>query len=81
MWNRLKQNKLFGFGVAGAGVMALCCFTPALVLLFAAVGISSLMGAWLDFILLPGLVFFLCLAVFALMRRSKRKAATVESQS
>ncbi|MDP7548350.1 MAG: mercury resistance system transport protein MerF [Alphaproteobacteria bacterium] len=81
MWNRLKQNRLFGFGVAGAGVMAVCCFTPALVLLFAAVGISSLMGVWLDFVLLPGLVFFLGLAVYALMRRSRAKSAVVESQS
>ena len=81
MWNRLKQNKLFGFGAVGTGVMAVCCFTPALVLLFAALGISSLMGAWLDLILLPGLAFFLCLTVYALLRRNKAKSAVAESQS
>ncbi len=81
MWNKLKQDKLFGFGLADTGLMAVCCFTPALVLLFAAVGISSLMGAWLDFVLLPALVFFLGLTVFALMRRQKAKSATPEGQS
>ncbi len=81
MWNKLKQNKLFGFSAAGTAVMAICCFTPALVLLFAARGISSLMGAWLDLILLPALAAFLCLTVYALMRRNKTKSATVENQS
>jgi mercuric ion transport protein len=41
--------------------MAVCCFTPALVLLFAVLGISSLIGAWLNPILLPALTTFLYL--------------------
>ena len=51
-----KSNNLLGIGVTGAVVMALCCFTPALVLFMAAVGLSSIVGAWMDLILLPALV-------------------------
>lgn len=81
MWNKFRQNKLLGISATGTVVMAVCCFTPALVLLFAALGISSLMGAWLDLILLPALAAFLCLTVYALLRRKKTKSATAEIRS
>ena len=71
MWNKFKQNKLFGSSAAGTVVMAVCCFTPALVLLFAVLGISSLIGAWLNPILLPALTTFLYLTTYALMRRNE----------
>ena len=32
-----KPNKMLGIGIGGAAIMALCCFTPALVALLAAV--------------------------------------------
>jgi mercuric ion transport protein len=85
MNDRKKPNGLLGLGLAGAGLLAVCCFTPALVLLFAALGISSLMGAWLDFILLPGLVFFLGLTGYALIRRNqsaqRAKSTAADSRS
>ncbi len=71
MWNKFKQNKLFGSSAAGTVVIAVCCFTPALVLLFAVLGISSLIGAWLNPILLPALTTFLYLTTYALMRRKR----------
>ena len=71
MWNKFKQNKLFGSSAAGTVVVAVCCFTPALVLLFAVLGISSLIGAWLNPILLPALTTFLYLTTYALMRRKQ----------
>ena len=68
-----KSNKLLGIGVTGAVVMALCCFTPALVLFMAAVGLSSIVGAWMGLILLPALVCFVGLAIFAVVLRNKAK--------
>jgi|TARA_R100000093_G_scaffold70136_1_gene42852 mercuric ion transport protein len=43
--------------IIGAVIVALCCFTPVLVVLFGAVGLASLTG-YLDYVLLPALVFF-----------------------
>lgn len=76
-----KANTLLGIGLGGAGVAAICCFTPALALGLTAVGLSSIVGAWMDVILLPGLVLFLCLAVFALLRRNKARAQAAQSRS
>ncbi len=70
----MDDRKLVGVGVAGAVTAAICCFTPLLVGLFAAVGLSAAVR-WLDYILLPALAFFVLLAAFALVRW-KRSAAT-----
>lgn len=64
----MDNDKTLKTGIIGACVMAVCCFTPALVLVFGALGL----GAWvsgLDFILLPLLALFLCMIGFALYRR------------
>ena len=50
--------------------MALCCFTPILVVLAGAVGLSAVLG-WLDYVLLPALAFFIGLTVYALYRRGR----------
>jgi len=55
-------------GMVGAGLAALCCFTPILVGLLAVLGLSAFTG-YLDFVLLPALVFFLCLLAYALVRQ------------
>ena len=68
-----NSNKLLSIGIGGAVVMAVCCFTPALVALLAAVGLSSIVGAWMDFILLPALVCFVGLAIFAVALRKRVK--------
>ncbi len=81
MASEAKSNKLLGIGIGGAAVMAVCCFTPALVAFLAAVGLSSIVGAWMDFILLPALVCFLGLVIFALVLRGKAKSETGEKPS
>ena len=81
MPSEAKSNRLLSIGIGGAAVMAVCCFTPALVVLLAAVGLSSIVGAWMDFILLPALVCFLGLVVFALVLRGKAKAEAGEKPS
>lgn len=55
-------------GVIGTIIVALCCFTPVLVILFGPVGLSAAVG-YLDFVLLPALAFFVGLTMFALWRR------------
>lgn len=71
---RSDDRKLLGIGIAGALVAAICCFTPALVILLGAVGLSALVGWWLDVILLPALAAFLGLTVYALLRQRRRRA-------
>lgn len=55
-----NPDRLLKRGLAGALFMAVCCFTPLLVIVVAGVGLSALTG-WLDYVLFP--LLFLCLAV------------------
>ena len=51
---------------------ALCCFTPVLVILFGAVGLSAVVG-YLDIVLLPALAIFLAITGYALWKRRKAR--------
>lgn len=64
------DNKLLKVGITGTIVAAICCFTPALVLLLGAVGLSALVGM-LDIVLLPALAIFVVITVYALWKRSR----------
>lgn len=63
----MNPKKLFRLGAVGTGVAAVCCFTPALVVLFGALGLSAAL-AWADYVLWPMLVLSAGLMVFAAMR-------------
>jgi mercuric ion transport protein len=63
----MTEKGLLRVGIIGTAVAALCCFTPVLVVLLGAVGLSAI--GWLDYALLPALVLFLGLTVFALWKR------------
>jgi mercuric ion transport protein len=65
---RMSDKALLRVGIIGAVVAAVCCFTPVLVLLLGAVGLSAAIG-WLDYVLWPALVLFLGLTAFALWKR------------
>ena len=65
------MDKLLATGIAGSVIAAICCVTPVLVVLVAAVGLSAIVG-YLDYVLFPALAFFLGLTGYALYRRSKR---------
>jgi Membrane transport protein MerF len=65
-----NDRRLLRFGIVGAIVAALCCFTPLLVLLLGAVGLASLTG-YLDYVLLPALVFFVGLTMYAMYRKRR----------
>ncbi|WP_420537693.1 mercury resistance system transport protein MerF [Hyphomonas adhaerens] len=66
------MRSLFGIGIIGAIVAAFCCFTPVLVILLGAVGLSALTG-YLDYVLFPALGFFILLTIFAVWRHRRRQ--------
>ena len=51
-------------GLWGAGITAICCFTPLLVWILAGVGLSAAI-VWLDWVLFPLLALFLGMAAAA----------------
>ena len=64
----MRDATLLRTGIIGSVIAALCCFTPILVVLLGAVGLSALVG-WLDVVLLPALALFLGITAYALWRR------------
>ena len=61
------SNGLLKVGLIGTAITALCCFTPILVILLGAVGLSALLGM-LDYVLLPALIIFAGIFIYALLR-------------
>lgn len=68
-----SDRTLLRAGIAGTVVAALCCFTPLLVIVLGVVGLSAFTG-YLDYVLLPALVFFIGLIVYAVHRRRSAEA-------
>ena len=66
----MNDRKLLGISLGGSVLAAACCFTPILALLLGPIGLSAWL-AWLDYILIPALVFFLGIAAYALAQRYK----------
>ena len=60
-------------GAVGSALVALCCFTPILVLLLGVVGLSALTG-YLDSVLLPALAVFIGVTVYAIQRKGRDDA-------
>jgi mercuric ion transport protein len=67
----MKNHKLLTTGIVGTIIAALCCFTPLLVVLLGAVGLSAWLG-WLDYVLLPALGIFIAITIYAMVQRMKR---------
>lgn len=65
-----NNERLLKYGLICTVLVALCCFTPILVILLAAVGLSALLG-WLDIVLLPALAVFSGITLYALWRRQR----------
>ncbi|MDP3189062.1 mercury resistance system transport protein MerF [Limnobacter sp.] len=59
--------------IIGTVLVALCCFTPVLVILLGVVGLSALTG-YLDYVLLPALVIFIGLTIYAIRRKRQANA-------
>ena len=72
LWKKLmNKNTLVTTGIIGTALVALCCFTPLLVVLLGVVGLSALTG-YLDYVLMPALIFFMGLTIYAVSRNKKR---------
>lgn len=63
-----SSNGLLKVGLIGSAIAAVCCFTPVLVIGLSVVGLGMLIG-YLDYILLPALVIFIAITVYAMTRR------------
>ncbi|MEP2980678.1 MAG: mercury resistance system transport protein MerF [Lentilitoribacter sp.] len=66
------KDKLLATGIIGTILAALCCFTPLLVWLLSAIGLSAVIS-YIDIFLLPALGFFIILTGVGLWRRRKSK--------
>ena len=66
----MPNSKLLKIGTTGSIIAAICCFTPFLVVLLGALGLSAWLG-WLDIVLLPAPVIFLAITGYALWKRSR----------
>ncbi len=67
-----KNQKLLKTGLVGTVIAAICCFTPALVILLGAVGLSAWLS-WADLVFLPLLGLSIALTVYALVRLRRSK--------
>jgi mercuric ion transport protein len=66
----MNDKRLLKTGIIGSVIVALCCVTPILVVLFGVVGLSALVG-YLDYVLLPALAVFLAITGYALWIRRR----------
>ena len=64
---------LLRVSVIGTVLVALCCFTPILVILLGVMGLSAFTG-YLDYVLLPALAAFIGLTIYAVWRKRKADA-------
>ncbi len=76
----MNDRKLLRTGIVGSVIAAVCCFTPALVVLFGVLGVSAWLG-WIDYVLFPALGFFVLLTVYALYRRKTQADAASGTQT
>lgn len=67
----MTNKSLFRTGLIGSIILALCCFTPVLVILFGAIGLASVVG-YLDLVLLPALIIFLMILGVAIFRGMRK---------
>ena len=75
----MKDPKtLLKVSAIGTVLIALCCFTPILVILLGVVGLSALTG-YLDYVLLPALAVFVGLTIYAVVHKRKADACAARA--
>lgn len=67
----MNDRTLLRTGIIGTLIASVCCFTPLLVVVLGAVGLSAWLG-WLDYVLLPALILFLALTAYAIVQRRRK---------
>lgn len=60
----MKPKTVFIASLTGTMIVALCCFTPVLVILLGAIGLGAWVGI-LDYLLLPLLGILIALTIYA----------------
>ncbi len=75
----MKKSTLLKTGIIGTAIVALCCFTPVLVILFGAIGLAAWVGH-LDTVLMPALAFFLILTIYAFLKKDKEDCCETNQQ-
>lgn len=68
MTKESANKALLKKSLIGTVITGLCCFTPVLLLLLEVVGLLSI-AAYLDYVLLPLFGIFICITIYALIRR------------
>lgn len=76
----LKNSMLLKLGIGGSILAVLCCATPILVLLLGIVGLGALTG-YLDYVLMPALVVFVGITIYALQKRRRAQACCTTDNS
>lgn len=77
----MKDATIVKAGIAGSIIAAICCATPALVILLGAVGLSAMLG-WIDYVLLPALAIFLALTAYGVWRQQRAPdSRTIQRQT
>jgi len=69
----MKYQTLLKTGIIGSALAMLCCATPILLLLLAALGLSAWAGK-VDHVLMPVFVASVGITIYALYRRHKESA-------
>ncbi len=68
----MNDRRILRTGIIGTVIAAICCFTPALVVLVGFAGLSAVVG-WLDYGVVPILFASMGRVAYALHLRSGRK--------
>ena len=72
------SNKGLYASIVGTGVVALCCFTPILVITVGVVGLGAL-TPYLDYILFPALALMILVTIMSYLKYKKgRSTCSVE---
>lgn len=75
----MDSRTLLKTGVVGTVIAAVCCATPVLAVLLGALGLSAWAGG-IDYVLIPALIAFVGVTIYALWRRrSEAASCKVES--
>jgi mercuric ion transport protein len=66
----MSSSRAIWVGAVGTVIAVICCFTPAMVILLGAVGLSALTG-YIDVVLLPALGVFVLLLIYGVVQRAR----------
>ena len=74
-----STGRLLKTGLIGSTIAAVCCVTPVLTVTLGFIGLGAMTG-YLDYILLPALVFFLGMTIYAIIQKRRLPCKEHSSQ-